>query len=122
MKYHAAMMSSVLAAALLIGGAFVQTRHSEQKDLALRANLSALSIQQLTAHFWECQPQSPGEPYKRDAAYCAEVNRAMESRSTEVPPLQLVDIYRYAPPMIYGTIMYEPNTPSHRRHPSQPQY
>jgi hypothetical protein len=121
MKYHVAMIVSVLAAALLIGGACVQTQHAEQKNSALRANLSTLSIQQLTDHFWECQPHSPGEPYKRDAAFCAEVNRAMESRSSEVPPLQVVDIYRYAPPMIYGPIIYEPNPPSHRRHPSQPQ-
>jgi hypothetical protein len=92
MKYHVAMMVSVIAAALLIGGAFVQTRHAEQKTSALRANLSAQSIQQLAARYWDCQPRSPGEPYKRDAAYCAEVNRAMERRSNEVPPLQVVDI------------------------------
>jgi type II secretory pathway pseudopilin PulG len=94
MKYHVAMIVSVLAAALLIGGAYVQTRQAEQKTSALRANLSAQSIQQLTARYWECQPHSPGEPYKRDAAYCAEVNKVMERRETEVPALQVVKIRR----------------------------
>jgi hypothetical protein len=94
MKYHVAMIVSVLATALLIGGACVQTRHAEQKNSALRAKLSSLSIPQLTSRFWECQPKSPGEPYKRDAAYCAEVNRTMERRSNEVPPLQVVKIHR----------------------------
>ena len=74
MKYHVAMIVSVLAAVLLIGGACVQTVQAERKSSALKANLSALSIQKLTTRFWECQPHTPGEPYKRDAVYCAEVN------------------------------------------------
>jgi hypothetical protein len=92
MKYHVAIIVSVLTAALLIGGICVQTVQAERKNAALRANLSAQSIQKLTTRFWECQPQSPGEAYKRDAAYCAEVNRAMERRSTEVPALHVVNI------------------------------
>jgi hypothetical protein len=124
MKYHVAMIVSVLAAALLIGGAFVQTRVAEQKNSALRASLSALSIQQLTIRYWDCQPHSPGEPYKRDAAYCAEVNTAMESRSTEAPALQVVKIY--APSIIDGPmngpiIRYAPNPPAHDPWPIEPQ-
>jgi hypothetical protein len=92
MKYHVAMIVSVLAVVVLIGGACVQTLNTEQKNSALRATLSSLSIPQLTRRFWECQPQSAGEPYKRDAAYCAQVNNVMERRAKEVPALQVVDI------------------------------
>jgi hypothetical protein len=98
MKYHVAMIVSVLAAVFLIGGACVQTVQAERKSSALKANLSALSIQKLTTRFWECQPHTPGEPYKRDAAYCAEVNRAMERRANEVPALQVVK----APPPLFS--------------------
>jgi hypothetical protein len=96
MKYHVAMIVSVVAAALLIGGVCVQTVQAERKNSALRANLSALSIQKLTTRFWQCQPQSPGESYNRDTAYCAEVNRVMERRSSEVPALHVV-IITYPP-------------------------
>jgi hypothetical protein len=120
MKYHVAMIVSVLATALLIGGAYIQTRHAEQETSALRANLSALSIPQLTSRFWECQPQRPGEPYRRDAAYCAEVNKVMERRANEAPALQVMNLYPFPLPNV-DIILIEPNPPSHRRHPIEPQ-
>jgi hypothetical protein len=100
MKYQVATIASVIVGALLIVATCVQTRYTNQKTLALRANLSALSIDQLTARFWECQPHSPGESYKRDAPYCAEVNNIMTTRASEVVPLQVVSIQSEPPELM----------------------
>jgi hypothetical protein len=90
MKYSVATVVSVLLGVLLIAAGYVQTRRVER----LHASLSTLGIHELAHRYWECQPQKPGEPYKRDAAYCAEVDRVMEARANEMPPLQLVDVSR----------------------------
>jgi hypothetical protein len=98
MKYDVATIVSVLLCALLIGGLSVQARYAHQRDAALAAKVSALNIQQLTAGFWECQPKSlkelgwPNVTYKRDSAYCAFVDSAMERRVNEVPALEVVNI------------------------------
>jgi hypothetical protein len=90
MKYSVATIVSVLLGVLLIGAGYGATWRVER----LHATLSALGIHQLAHRYWECQPQKPGESYKRDAAYCAEVNRAMEGRATEMPALQVVQVPR----------------------------
>jgi hypothetical protein len=98
MEYDVATIVSVPLCALLIGGLSVQTRYAHQRDAALAAKVSALNIQQLTAGFWECQPKSlkelgwPNVAYKRDSAYCAFVDSAMERRVNEVPALEVVNI------------------------------
>jgi hypothetical protein len=92
MKYHVATIASVIVGALLIGAASVQSRRAEQQTLALRASLSELNIQQLSSHYWECEPQGPGERYNRNAVYCGEIIRAFEARANEVPTLQIVKI------------------------------
>jgi hypothetical protein len=88
MKYSVATLVSGLLGGVLIGAGYVQIRRVEQ----LHAALSALDIHALAVRYWECQPRTPGEPYKRDSAYCAEVNRAMEARANEMPALQLVKV------------------------------
>jgi hypothetical protein len=55
---HRNWCRTVVAAALLISRAYFQTQHAEQRNSVLRANLSALSIQQLVTRFLNCQPQS----------------------------------------------------------------
>jgi hypothetical protein len=90
MKYSVATVVSILLGGVLIGAGLVETRRVEQFHVAL----SALGVHQLAVRYWACQPQKPGESYKRAAVYCAEVNRAMEARVDEMPPLQVVDLSR----------------------------
>jgi hypothetical protein len=90
MKYSVATIVSVLLGVLLIGAGYGETWRVER----LHANLAALGIHELAHRYWACQPQKPGESYKRAAVYCAEVNRAMEARANEMPALQVVDVSR----------------------------
>jgi hypothetical protein len=98
MKYTVASVASMLLGTLLISAAYVQTHHAEQKAAILRTHLSAMSIRELSTHFWECGPQAPGERYHRDAAFCAEVDRAIATRANELPAFQIVNASR--PPMM----------------------
>jgi hypothetical protein len=91
MKYEVATIVSVLLGALLIGAVCVQTRSARQRTQVLRARLSTESFDQLSRRFWDCEPQRPGEPYKRDALYCAEVTKALDGR--QIPGLQVVKIF-----------------------------
>jgi len=90
MKYFVATIGSVVLGVLLIGAGYGETWRVER----LHATLAALGIHELAHRYWACQPQKPGESYKRAAVYCAEVNRVMEARANEMPALQVVDVSR----------------------------
>jgi hypothetical protein len=74
--------------ALFLGDGYVKTRRIEETSSTLRAHLAAMSIQELAGRVRECDPPiGSDQRVTRDAAYCAEVMRAIEDR-----PLQAVEI------------------------------
>jgi hypothetical protein len=97
MKHRAAAyvvtaVGAVLAA-VLIGDGYLRTRRASAHAVTLKTAVAAMSIQELARRVGECEP-SPGSgaPVKHDAAYCAEVMRAIEQR-----PLQLVEPSKSTP-------------------------
>jgi len=74
--------------ALFIGDGYLKSRRIEQTTSTVRASLSAMSIQELAGRVRDCDPPAGSDQRAiHDAAYCAEVMRAIEDR-----PLQAVKI------------------------------
>jgi hypothetical protein len=95
-KHKLTVVMVVLAAilgALFLGDGYLKTRRVERAASTMRASLSAMSIQELAGRVRECDPPTGSDqPIIHDAAYCAEVMRAIEDR-----PLQAVEIKPSAP-------------------------
>jgi len=88
MKYKAATMVLVILSAVVIGDAFLKSRHVEQNTSKLRAAVSALSIQQLAVAVANCDAEHrQGERPAHTAAYCEEVRRRLDTE-----PLQSVEM------------------------------
>jgi hypothetical protein len=86
LKYKVMVVAAAILAVVVAGDGYLRTRRADQKASGLKTTVSAMSIQQLARASEECDsPQSPGAPAKHDAAYCAEVFRAIEAE-----PLQIV--------------------------------
>ena len=78
---------------LFLGDGYLKTRRVEQTTSTVRASLAAMSIQELAGRVRECDPPAGSDQRTiHDAAYCAEVMRAIEDR-----PLQAVEIKTSAP-------------------------
>jgi hypothetical protein len=81
------VVAVVILAAIFMGDGYLKTRRADEKTSALKTAVSGMSIQQLARASEECDPaQSSGGAVKHDAAYCAEVFRAIEAE-----PLQIVE-------------------------------
>jgi hypothetical protein len=79
--------------ALFLGDGYLKTRRIDQTASAVRASLSAMSIQELARRVRECDPPTGSDQRViHDTAYCAEVMRAIEDR-----PLQAVEVKPSAP-------------------------
>lgn len=85
MKYNIALTLLVTLGAIALGGSYLKTSRDRQVALALRASVSALSLQQLSVGRRECD--WPGEHAPHSAAYCSEIARALDTMS-----LQAVDM------------------------------
>lgn len=93
MKYKVAVVTVAILAAVVIGDGYLRTRRADQKASVLKSAVSAMSIQELARASEECDSaQSPGGTAKQDAAYCAEVYRAIEDQ-----PLQIVEMQASPP-------------------------
>jgi hypothetical protein len=101
MKYNVALSVLVVLGALALGGSYLKTSRDRQAALTLRANVSALNLQQLAISRRECDP---GQLVTHSAAYCAEIARALDAM-----PLQAVDM-RVRPPLIPERISPPPAT------------
>jgi hypothetical protein len=89
-KTTIAVMVLVFVVAVVLGDGYLKTRRADQHALKLKASVSSLSIQELARRTQECDSsQLLSAPVKHDAAYCAEVMRAIDDR-----PLEIVDIRR----------------------------
>jgi hypothetical protein len=89
MKYKVTVVAVgviVILAVIFMGDGYLRTRRADQKSGALRTAVSAMSIQQLAKASEECDLAQAGGRVHHDAAYCAEVFRAIEDQ-----PLQIVD-------------------------------
>jgi len=87
-KYKVTVGALVILAVLFLGDAYLRTRSAAQKTSELKTAVSAMSLQQLAAASKECdEALSLGGRAKHDAAYCAEVFRAIEDQ-----PLQMVEV------------------------------
>ena len=87
-KYKVTVGALVILAALFLGDAYLRTHSAAQKTSELKTVVSAMSVQQLAAASKECDEAVSlrGRP-AHDAAYCAEVFRAIEDQ-----PLQMVEM------------------------------
>ncbi len=95
MKYKATVVAVgvvVILAVIFMGDGYLRTRRAEQKSGALRTAVSAMSIQQLARAAEACDLAQAGGRVHHDAAYCAEVFRAIEDQ-----PLQIVETPRPPP-------------------------
>ena len=87
-KYQVMVAAVVVLALIVIGDGYLRTRRADQNTSVLKSRVSAMSIQQLARASEECDSaQSPGGEVKHEAAYCAEVFRAIEAE-----PLQIVEM------------------------------
>jgi len=85
MKYKVAMVALMILVAIVIGDGYLRSRRADLSTSALKATVTAMSIQQLARASEECDSaQSPGGRVKYDAAYCAEVFRAIEAGPLEI--------------------------------------
>jgi hypothetical protein len=88
MKYTIPTVVLMILAALWAGQGYLKTRRVEQHAVSLRAQLSAMSIQELSRLSEKCDRSMGGHPsVGHDADYCAEVWREIEAR-----PLQSVEM------------------------------
>jgi hypothetical protein len=88
MKYKAAVVALAILSAVVIGDGFLKSRHVEQSTSKLRADVAALSVQQLAVSIVDCDARHrQGERRAHDAAYCEEVRRRLDTE-----PLQGVEI------------------------------
>ena len=91
MKYKVTLVAAVVLAVIFMGDGYLRTRRADQKAGALKTAVSTMSIQQLAKASEECDLAQAGGQVKHDAAYCAEVFRAIEDQ-----PLQIVETPRPA--------------------------
>lgn len=91
-KYKVMVVAGVFVALIVLGDGYLRTRRADQSTSVLKSKVSAMTIQQLAKASEECDSeqshseQSPGGQVKHDAAYCAEVFRAIEAE-----PLHIVE-------------------------------
>ena len=77
----------ILGGAVVIGDGLFKSNRAERNSTALRTAVAELSPQELAARVAACDAPSPqAESPRRDAAYCAEVNRRVDNQ-----PLQIVE-------------------------------
>lgn len=94
MKYNIAMIVLVLLGAVVVAHSYIQSNRAEQKILAVRAHVSAMSPQKLAAGIAECDPvRSPGERQRQNSTFCNEIRRALDEQRLELVDVRPTAIY-----------------------------